>query len=141
MVLGTGSLSPCAAKRSRGDDADRNGGAEGVKKTRPAGEHLRVSVKIDVLKDGEFVSEINLPDMKPLQVCTLGRSPQASIPLQHPSLSRIHAQLEVGLRGELQLVDRGSGVILLLVCMGGYGKMWPGHLLGPVTTQTVLTLA
>lgn len=92
------------------------GSAEAGKKARSVGHGLRVAVMIDVMKDEERVSEIKLPDLKPLQVCTFGRSEDASVTLQHPSLSRIHAQLEVGLRGELQLVDRGSGVHLLGLC-------------------------
>lgn len=43
-----------------------------------------------------------------MQVCTFGRDAKADVKLQHASLSRIHAQISVGVKGDLQLVDLGS---------------------------------
>jgi hypothetical protein len=43
-----------------------------------------------------------------VQVATFGRGADADIKLQHASLSRIHAHITAGLKGELQLVDLGS---------------------------------
>lgn len=126
-----------AGKRTRAVERSHEKTSETAKKPRPGGRGVRVTVKIEVLKDGEPVTEIDLSDMRPLQVCTFGRSAEASVPLEHPSLSRIHAQLEVGLRGELQLVDRGSGARLWLAfqletpciakhfwCCSGHSRVW-----------------
>lgn len=99
-------MQPCAGKRAR-EGADD--GALAAEAKRPACSGTVVQLQVAIDKDGKTVGTLEMPALKPHQRCTFGRAAEATVRLQHQSISRIHAELAVRPDGTVYLTDLASG--------------------------------
>ena len=64
---------------------------------------------LEVQRDGRVLGEYQLGAMTPSQAVLFGRLPTCDVHLEHLSISRQHAQLQVQRDGSVTLTDMGSG--------------------------------
>lgn len=68
-----------------------------------------LSILLTVLRDDETLGTLTVDLPAPGQVCTFGRMPSCDVPLEHPSISRAHAQITLEGGSRAMLTDLGSG--------------------------------
>ncbi|KAL6767969.1 hypothetical protein ACKKBF_B37295 [Auxenochlorella protothecoides x Auxenochlorella symbiontica] len=61
-----------------------------------------------LLRDDETLGTLTVDLPAPGQVCTFGRMPSCDVPLEHPSISRAHAQITLEGGSRAMLTDLGS---------------------------------
>lgn len=66
-------------------------------------------IVLEVQREGAVLGEYQIGRMAPSQVVLFGRLPTCDVHLEHLSISRQHAQLQVQRDGRVVLTDMGSG--------------------------------
>lgn len=66
------------------------------------------SILLTVLRNEETLGTLTVDLPAPGQACTFGRMPSCDVPLEHPSISRAHAQITLEGGSRAMLTDLGS---------------------------------
>eukprot|EP00210_Caulerpa_lentillifera_P000657 g634.t1 len=74
------------------------------------------TLEIEVWKEDKQIGDLQIGPFGRHQRCVFGRAPGVDVLLEHASISRQHAKLEVDSSGSINLTDLGSGMNPVVAC-------------------------